>query len=103
MLFLALLEAMMAHLYLFDCSLIARDFVATLLSLTLLITPLWGARSASFGTGVFADRAHVGSTLASVGATVFSGDRLRTAHVGSVQVRPGASRLRVSGVSCCTC
>ena len=102
MLFLALLEAMMARLYLFDCSLIARDFVATLLSLTLLITPLWGAPSASFGTVVFADRAHVGSTLASVGATVFSGDRLSTEQMGSVQVRAGAARLLLSGGSSAT-
>src|SRR5437899_10366161 len=99
MLLLALLEAMMARLYLFDCSLIARDFVATLLSLTLLITPLWGAPSASFGTVVFADRDHVGSTLASAGATVFSGDRLSTEQCGSAQARSCAACCIVSVTS----
>jgi hypothetical protein len=68
----------------------------------LLITPLWGAPSASFGTVVFADRAHVGSAAASVGATVFSGDRLSTEKMGSVQVRSGAARLLLSGGSSAT-
>ncbi len=102
MLLPALLEALMARLRVVDCSVIARNSVAILLSLTLLITPLWGAPSASFGTVVFADRAHVGSALASVGATVFSGDRLSTEQMGSVQVRAGAARLLLSGGSSAT-
>jgi hypothetical protein len=102
MLLPALLEALMARLRVVDCSVIARNSVAILLSLTLLITPLWGAPSASFGTVVFADRAHVGSALASVGATVFSGDRLSTEQTGSVQVRAGAARLLLSGGSSAT-
>ncbi len=102
MLLFALLEALMARLCVVDCSVIARSSVAILLSLTLLITPLWGAPSASFGTVVFADRAHVGSALASVGATVFSGDRLSTEQMGSVQVRAGAARLLLSGGSSAT-
>ena len=92
----------MARLSVVDCSVIARNSVAILLSLTLLITPLWGAPSASFGTVVYADRAHVGSALASVGATVFSGDRLSTEQMGSVQVRAGAARLLLSGGSSAT-
>src|SRR5260370_14395242 len=102
MLLPALLEALMARLRVVDCSVIARNFVATLLSLMLLITPLWGAPSASFGTVVFADRAHVGSAAASVGATVFSGDRLSTEKMGSVQVRAGAARLLLSAGSSAT-
>lgn len=92
----------MARLRIRECSLIARPLVAILLSLTLLITPLWSAPSASFGTVVFADRAHVGSALASVGATVFGGDRLSTEQMGSVQVRAGAARLLLSGSSIAT-
>ncbi len=92
----------MARPRLLDCSVIARDSVATLLSLTLLITPLWGAPSASFGAVVYADRAHVGSAPVSVGAAVFSGDRLSTEQTGSVQVRAGAARLLLSGGSSAT-
>lgn len=102
MLLLALLEALMARLRVLGCFVTVQNFVAILLSLTLLITPLWGAPSASFGTVVFADRAHVGSAAASVGATVFSGDRLSTEQTGSVQVRAGAARLLLSGASIAT-
>jgi hypothetical protein len=102
MLLLALLEALMARLCVLGYSVTVQNFVAIVLSLTLLITPLWGAPSASFGTVVFADRAHVGSAAASVGATVFSGDRLSTEQTGSVQVRVGAARLLLSGASIAT-
>jgi hypothetical protein len=51
---------------------------------------------------VFADRAHVGAAQASVGATVFSGDRLSTEQSGSVQVRAGAARLLLSSQSSAT-
>ena len=79
-----------------------RAFVATLLSLTLLILPLWAAPSAAFGTLVFANRARVGNANASVGATVFSGDSLSTDQVGSVQIRAGAARLLLAGASTAT-
>ena len=71
--------------------------IAALLSYTLLITPVWAAPSSSLGTVVYADRAHVGAAQTSVGATVFSGDRLSTEQSGSVQVRAGAARLLLSG------
>lgn len=76
--------------------------VAILLSVTLLISPLWAASSPVFGTVVFADRAHVGAASASVGATVFSGDRLSTDQMGSVQVRAGAARFLLSSWSIAT-
>jgi len=79
-----------------------RAFVAVLLSLTLLISPLWATPSAAFGTLVFANRARVGSASASVGATVFSGDRLTTDEVGSVQVRAGAARFLLASGSSAT-
>jgi len=79
-----------------------RAFVAALLSLTLLISPLWATPSAAFGTLVFANRARVGSASASVGATVFSGDRLTTDEVGSVQVRAGAARFLLASASSAT-
>ena len=83
----------------FDCSAIIRNSVAILLSLSLLILPLWAAPSSSLGTVVFAYRAHVGAAQASVGATVFSGDRLSTEASGSVQVRAAAARLLLSSQS----
>ena len=76
--------------------------IAVLVSYTLLITPVWAAPSSSLGTVVYADRAHVGAARTSVGATVFSGDRLSTEQSGSVQVRAGAARLLLSGASIAT-
>lgn len=79
-----------------------RALVVTLLSFSLLISPLWAAPSGAFGTLVFANRARVGNTSASVGATVFSGDRLSTDEVGSMQIRAGAARLLLAGGSAAT-
>ena len=89
---MALLEALMARTRVLDSFAITRILVAILLSLTLLISPLWATPSAAFGTVVFANRARVGGANASAGATLFSGDRLSTDEVGSVQVRAGAAR-----------
>ena len=80
----------------------AQGFLAILLSLTLLISPLWAAPSAALGTVVFANRARVGDAGTSVGATVFSGDRLSTDNAGTVQVRVGAARLLLSSSSIAT-
>jgi hypothetical protein len=44
----------------------------------------------------------VGNANASVGATVFSGDRLSTDEVGSVQIRAGAARLLLASGSAAT-
>jgi hypothetical protein len=81
---------------------VSSRIIAPLLSYTLLITPVWAAPSSSLGTVVYADRAHVGAAQTSVGATVFSGDRLSTEQSGSVQVRAGAARLLLSGASIAT-
>ncbi len=80
----------------------SKTLVAVFTSLTLLITPLWAAPSSSLGTIVYADRARVGASEASVGATVFVGDRLTTEKTGSVQVRAGAARLLLSRASSAT-
>lgn len=92
----------MARSRVLDSFVTTRAFIATLLSLTLLISPLWATPSATFGTLVFANRARVGNANASVGATVFSGDRLSTDQVGSVQIRAGAARLLLAGGSTAT-
>src|SRR6266436_3275741 len=79
-----------------------REAIAAIVSISLLIAPVWGAPSSSLGTIVYADRARMGAAAASVGATVFSGDRLSTEQSGSVQVRAGAARLLLSGASIAT-
>jgi hypothetical protein len=76
--------------------------IAALISISLLITPVWGAPASPLGTIVYADRAHMGAAPASVGATVFGGDRLSTEQSGNIQVRAGAARLLLSSASSAT-
>src|SRR5437667_8920019 len=85
-----------------DCASITKNILAVLVSIALLIRPVWAAPSSSLGTVVYADRAHVGAAQASVGATVFSGARLSTEQTGSVQVRAGAARVLLSSASSAT-
>lgn len=80
----------------------ARAILALLVSFSLLTTPAWAASTSSLGTVVYADRAFVGSAPASVGATIFAGDRLSTDQSGSIQVRAGAARLLLSRASIAT-
>jgi len=98
----SLLEALMARSRVLDSFSTTRALIAAFLSLTLLISPPWAAASTAFGTLVFANRARVGNTNASVGATVFSGDRLSTDEIGSVQIRAGAARLLLASASAAT-
>jgi hypothetical protein len=79
-----------------------REAIAAFLSLILIVSPLWAAPSSSLGTIVYADHAHMGAGAASVGTTVFGGDRLTTEQSGSVQVRAGAARLLLSSASSAT-
>lgn len=81
---------------------LTRSLVALLLAFSLLNCPVWAAPTSSLGTVTFADRAHVGAARASVGATVFSGDRISTEQSGSVQVRAASARLLLSGSSIAT-
>jgi hypothetical protein len=85
-----------------NCVSITKIFLALFVSFSLLTTPVWAAPSSSLGIVVYADRAHVGAAQASVGATVFTGDRLSTEQTGSVQVRAGAARLLLSNASMAT-
>lgn len=79
-----------------------RETLAALVSISLLLTPVWGAPSSTLGTVIYADSAHVGSGAASVGATIFGGDRLSTEQSGSIQVRAGAARFLLSSASSAT-
>ena len=84
-----------------DYTIISKSFLALLVSFSLLTTPLWAA-SSWLGTIIYADRARFSTGQASVGATIFSGDRLSTDQSGSVQVRAGAARFLLLGASMAT-
>jgi hypothetical protein len=70
---------------------------AAMVSVAMLAAPVWAAPAAQLGIVVFADRARIGTAAASVGSTVFGGDRLSTEPTGSVQVRAGAARFLLAG------
>src|SRR5581483_9719475 len=70
-----------------------RQFLAAVVSFALLITPAFAAPSESLGTLVYAQGAHLGSAIASVGSTIFGGDRLSTDASGTLQVRTAAARF----------
>lgn len=77
-----------------------REIVATLLASLLIIAPVCAAPSATaLGTVVAASSASIGGTGASVGTTVFPGDKLSTADAGSVQLRAGAARFLLAQAS----
>jgi hypothetical protein len=78
---------------------IVRLGLSAIVTLSLIVPPAWSAPATPLGTVVSAERAHVGTAAASVGTTVFSGDKLETEQLGKVQVRAGAARLLLSGAS----
>lgn len=79
-------------------SIAIRSFVAGALSAA-MIAPGYSATVSGIGTVVYADRANVGAATASVGSTLFGGDRLSTLPNGSLQVRASAARFLMSGSS----
>jgi hypothetical protein len=85
-----------------SCSLITKALLPLLISFSLLTTPLCAAPASSLGIVVYADRAHIGEAQASVGATLFAGDRLTTDQSGGAQVRVAAARLLLSSASSAT-
>ena len=76
-----------------------RPLLALVVSAGFLVTPAFAATVNGLGTVVYADHASVGTASASVGSTIFGGDKLATAQNGSVQVRAGAARFLLSGSS----
>ena len=78
---------------------VVRPGLSALISFTLMATTVWSAPATPLATVVSAERAHVGTAAASVGTTLFSGDKLETEQLGKVQVRAGAARLLLSGAS----
>ncbi|HEY6386988.1 MAG TPA: hypothetical protein VIX91_15035 [Candidatus Acidoferrum sp.] len=80
----------------------SREIVAACLVSCLLMTPVWGASAGALGTVVSSDRASIGGAGAAVGTTIFDGDKLSTADLGSVQLRTGAARFLLSASSVAT-
>lgn len=76
-----------------------RQLFAAVISFALLTVSAIAAPSESLGTLVYAQGAHVGSATASVGSTVFGGDRLSTDSSGMLQVRSGAARFLLKPAS----
>src|SRR5580704_9762682 len=72
----ALLETLMAR---------SREIFAAVFTSCLLMAPVWGATTGALGTVVASDGASVGGAGAAVGTTIFDGDRLSTADMGSMQ------------------
>jgi hypothetical protein len=66
------------------------------------MSPVWGASVDVLGTVVAARGASVSGAGASVGTTVFPGDKLSTAETGSVQLRTGAARFMLAESSMAT-
>ncbi len=82
-----------------------REAIAAFLSVVLCLTPVFGTSASSpaaMGTVVSAERAHVGAAAASVGTTVFGGDKLGTEQLGSIQIRAGAARMQLGSASTAT-
>jgi hypothetical protein len=80
----------------------SREIVAACLVSCLLMTPVWGATTGALGTVVSSDGASVGGAGAAVGTTIFDGDKLSTAELGSMQLRTGAARFLLAASSAAT-
>jgi len=79
-----------------------RAVFCVVLSLLFLVSSTLGASAPAVGTITSASRANVGTAAATVGTTVFVGDRLVTQQAGILQVRAGAARMMLSASSAAT-
>ena len=79
-----------------------RAAFCAVLSLLFFVSTAMGASAPPVGTITSALGAHVGAASATVGATVFGGDKLSTQQTGTLQMRAGAARLMLSASSIAT-
>ncbi len=70
-----------------------RICLISVLTVSLIDTPVFGGPSRALGLVTQADHAHLGSSDAETGATVFDGDRLSTDPAGTMQVRLTSAQL----------
>jgi len=80
----------------------SRAAFCAVLSLLFFVSTAMGASAPPVGTITSALGAHVGEASATVGATVFGGDKLSTQQTGTLQMRAGAARLMLSASSIAT-
>jgi hypothetical protein len=76
-----------------------RIFLSAVVSLCMVVAPLYAGPEASCGTVMSAERAHVGTAAASIGTTVLAGDILTTEQLGTLQVRSAGARLLLAETS----
>ena len=75
-----------------------RAALALTLVAVVFAPPVWSSPdSAQLGIVVFAEHAHIGTSAASAGSTLYAGDKLTTELTGSIQVRTGAARFLLDG------
>ena len=79
-----------------------RASFCVVLSLLFVVSTAMSASAPAIGTITSATRAQVGTAMATVGSTVFVGDKLTTQQLGTLQVRAGAARLMLSASSVAT-
>ena len=79
-----------------------RAAFCAVLSLLFFVSTAMGASAPPVGTITSALGAHVGAASATVGATVFGGDKLSTQQTGTLQMRAGSARLMLSASSIAT-
>ena len=73
-----------------------RKLCALISCMSILGMPTWSATPAALGTVTSAERAHIGASAASVGTTIYGGDKLSTEQAGLLQVRTRAARFQLS-------
>lgn len=73
-----------------------RRLCALISCMSILGMPTWSATPAALGTVTSAERAHIGASAASVGTTIYGGDRISTETAGIIQVRTRAARFQLS-------
>src|SRR5215475_8499746 len=79
-----------------------RVVSSVVISCLFIVSTALGASAPPVGTITSALGAHVGAASATVGTTVFQGDRLSTERSGTLQLRAGAARLMLSAASIAT-
>jgi hypothetical protein len=76
-----------------------RILLSAVVSLCMVVAPLYGGSEPGYGTVMSAERAHVGTSAASIGTTVLAGDVLTTDELGVLQVRSAGARLLLGETS----
>lgn len=71
----------------------ARNFLVSVMSAALIVSPAMAAAARPVGMVVIADKARLGSANAAAGANVFPGDYIDTAANGTLRLQVGAGQM----------